>query len=54
MDTRSGFRNRSKSSAYGIGSMSVMRSEYKTSEPAPDPRPGPTGMSASRAQLMKS
>ena len=27
---------------------------YSTSEPAPEPRPGPTGMSCSFAQLMKS
>ena len=31
-----------------------MRSAYATSEPAPEPRPGPTGMPFSRAQLMKS
>jgi hypothetical protein len=43
MDTRSGFRKRSKRRSYGIGSMSVMRSAYATSEPAPEPRPGPTG-----------
>ena len=31
-----------------------MRSAYATSEPAPEPRPGPTGMPCSLAQLMKS
>ena len=54
IETRSGFRKRSNSSLYAIGSMSVMRSAYATSEPAPEPRPGPTGMPCSLAQLMKS
>ena len=31
-----------------------MLSEYATSEPAPEPRPGPTGQPLARAQLMKS
>ena len=31
-----------------------MPSEYATSEPAPEPRPGPTGMPLLLAQLMKS
>jgi hypothetical protein len=55
MDTRSGFRKRSKSRPCSIGSRSVMRSEYATIEPAPEPRPGPTGTSfCAFAQLMKS
>ena len=54
MDTRSGLRNRSNSSAYFKGSRSVILSEYATSEPAPEPRPGPTGQPLFFAQLMKS
>jgi hypothetical protein len=54
IDTRSGFRKRSKSSAYGIGSRSVMPSANATMLPAPEPRPGPTGTPLSLAQLMKS
>ena len=46
MLTRSGFKKRSNRSPYGIGSSSVMPSEYATSEPAPEPRPGPTGNAA--------
>ena len=42
--TRSGLRNRSKISPKRNGSMSVMPRMYATSEPAADPRPGPTGM----------
>ena len=51
IDTRSGLRKRSNSSLNGIGSMSVMRRANATSEPAPEPRPGPTGMPWSLAQL---
>ena len=54
MLTRSGFKKRSNRSLFAIGSMSVMRIEYATSEPAPDPRPGPTGMRCSFAKRMKS
>ena len=54
IETRSGFRNRSKSRSNCRGSTSVMRSEYATSDPAAEPRPGPTGMFCSRAYLMKS
>jgi hypothetical protein len=54
IDTRSGFRKRSKRRLYGIGSRSVMRSAYATRLPAPEPRPGPTGMPCRFAQLMKS
>ena len=54
MDTRSGFKNRSNSSLKSIGSMSVMRSDHAATEPAPEPRPGPTGMPCSLAQRMKS
>ena len=34
--------------------MLVMPSAYATSEPAAEPRPGPTGMPRSLAALMKS
>ncbi len=54
MDTRSMFRKRSNSRLYGMGSRLVMRSDHATSEPAADPRPGPTGMPLSLAQLIKS
>ena len=54
METRSGFKKRSNSSAYFSGSRSVIFSEYATSEPAPEPRPGPTGQPCVFAQLIKS
>ncbi len=54
IDTRSGFRKRSKSNSFCSGSMSVISMQYATSEPAADPRPGPTGMPCSRAKRMKS
>ena len=53
-EIRSGFRNRSKSNPKRKGSMSVMLSKYATRHPAPEPRPGPTGMPCSRDQLIKS
>ena len=53
-ETRSGLRKRSKSRPNRIGSMSVILRLYAMSEPAPEPRPGPTGMPWTRAQLMKS
>ena len=43
---RSGLRKRSNSRSYVMGSRSVMPSRYDTSEPAAEPRPGPTGMPA--------
>jgi len=52
--TRSGFRNRSKRSLYGIGSTSVIRRAYATRLPAALPRPGPTGIPRSFAYPMKS
>ena len=54
IDTRSGFRKRSKSRSNLSGQTSVMRSEYATSDAADDPRPGPTGIPFSRAARMKS
>ena len=44
MDTRSGFKKRSNSKPHRIGSKSVINSAHATTEPAPDPRPGPTGI----------
>ena len=44
IETRSGLRNRSKSSPCAIGSSSVMPSAYAISAPAAEPRPGPTRM----------
>ena len=46
---RSGFRKRSNSRSYCSGSMSVMRRAKETTDPAAEPRPGPTGMPFSRA-----
>ena len=54
METRSGFRNRSNSRPNRKGSKSVMVRDQATSDPAPEPRPGPTGMPCSLAHLMKS
>ena len=54
IDTRSGLRKRSKSSAKRSGSRSVMVSDQATTEPAPEPRPGPTGMPCAFAHWMKS
>ena len=47
IDMRSGFRKRSNSSSFCSGSMSVISMQYATSDPAADPRPGPTGMPCS-------
>ena len=49
IDTRSGFRKRSNSRSFCSGSMSVIPITYATSDPAADPRPGPTGMFCSFA-----
>ena len=54
IETRSGLRKRSNSRPKRIGSRSVMVSAQATSEPAPEPRPGPTGMPCAFAYLMKS
>ena len=54
MEMRSGLRKRSNNSPNARGSMLVMRRAYATIEPAPEPRPGPTAMPWSLAQLMKS
>ena len=39
-----GFRNLSKSKPYFIGSKSVIPNAQATSDPAPEPLPGPTGI----------
>ena len=52
MDLRPGFRKRSNSRPCSRGSRSVMRSENATSDPAADPRPGPTATPLSRDHLM--
>ena len=51
---RSGLRNRSKISPYRSGSRSVILKQYETTEPAADPRPGPTRIPRSRANRMRS
>ena len=52
IDLRSGFRKRSNSRPCSTGSMLVMPSAQATTEPAAEPRPGPTGMPLSRAKRM--
>ena len=53
-DTRSGFKKRSKSRSYLIGSTFVIPVQYATADPAADPRPGPTETPMSRACRVKS
>ena len=45
IDIRSGFKNLSKIKLYFIGSTSVIDKHQATKEPAPEPLPGPTGIS---------
>ena len=54
IDLRPGLRKRSKSRSYFIGSISVMSSAYAASEPAVEPRPGPTETPFRFAKLTKS
>ena len=54
IEMRSGLRKRSKIRLNLSGSRSVIFKQYETTEPTAEPRPGPTGMSWSRAYLMKS
>jgi hypothetical protein len=54
IETRSGFKKRSKRRPKRKGSRSVISSDQATTEPAPEPRPGPTGMFWPLAHLMKS
>ena len=44
IEIRSGLRKRSNRRSYFIGSMWVIPRQYATTEPAAEPRPGPTGM----------
>ena len=48
----SGLRNLSKIRLYLIGSTSVIDKHQATSDPAPDPLPGPTGISLFFAHLI--
>ncbi|MBA7587429.1 hypothetical protein ES708_29458 [subsurface metagenome] len=50
----SGLRKRSNNKLYFNGSISVILFEYATTDPAADPRPGPTTTSISRAAFKKS
>ncbi len=54
IEMRSALRKRSNSSSYSIGSTSVICRQYETIEPAAEPRPGPTAMPLSLANLTKS
>jgi hypothetical protein len=54
MDLRPGFSIRSKSRPYLIGSTSVICRQYAASDPADEPRPGPTEIPFRRANAMKS
>jgi len=54
MEIRLGFKKRSKSRSYLIGSRSVMRKQYATAQPAAEPRPGPTRTPLSFAYLIRS
>ena len=54
-EIRSGLRKRSNRRSYLSGSRSVIFRQYATTEPAAEPRPGPTDTSSSsRAARMKS
>ena len=54
IDTRSGLRKRSKSKSYLIGSILVIHKQKATTEPAAEPRPGPTATSIFLASRIKS
>ena len=54
IEIRLGFKKRSNSRSYLIGSRSVIRKQYDTALPAAEPRPGPTRMARSRACLTRS
>ena len=54
IDIRSGLRKRSNNNPQRIGSRSVINSDHATNDPAPDPRPGPTGMPVFFAHCIKS
>ena len=52
IDILSGFKNLSKIRLNLIGSTSVIDKHQATKEPAPEPLPGPTGISFFFAQLI--
>ena len=52
IEIRSGFKNLSKIKLNLIGSISVIDRHQATSEPAPDPLPGPTGILFFLAQII--
>ena len=52
IDILSGFKKRSKIKLNLIGSKSVIDKHQATNDPAPDPLPGPTGISLYFAHLM--
>ena len=52
IDIRSGFKNLSKIKLNFIGSTSVIERHQATKDPAPEPLPGPTGISFSLAHFM--
>ena len=52
IEIRSGFKNLSKIKLNWIGSTSVIERHQATSDPAPEPLPGPTGMSLLFAHLI--
>ena len=52
IDILSGFKNLSKIKSNFIGSISVIESDQATNDPAPDPRPGPTGILFAFAHFM--
>ena len=52
IEIRSGFKNLSKIKLNFIGSTSVIERHQATKDPAPEPLPGPTGISLFFAHLM--
>ena len=52
IDIRSGFKNLSNIKLNLIGSTSVIDKHQATKDPAPEPLPGPTGMSLFLAHLI--
>ena len=53
-EIRSGFRKRSNSKSYLMGSIFVICKQYATAEPAADPRPGPIETPILRPAAIKS
>ncbi len=52
IEIRSGFKNLSKIKLNLIGSTSVIERHHATRDPAPEPLPGPTGISLFLAHLI--